>query len=65
LRRPVRPQRRPEKLEILVGGVAQDKSRPYGYVVTWSLDDLVEEYTRPARIVRDGGPPSCRCSPSW
>ena len=44
----------PEKLEILVGGVAQDKTRPYGYVVTWSLDDLVEEYTRPARIVRDG-----------
>jgi lysine 6-dehydrogenase len=44
----------PERLEILVGGVAQDASRPYGYVVTWSLDDLVEEYTRPARIVRDG-----------
>lgn len=46
----------PEKLEILVGGVAQDKTRPYGYVVTWSLDDLVEEYTRPARIVREGKP---------
>ena len=46
----------PEMLEILVGGVAQDPSRPYGYVVTWSLDDLLEEYTRPARIVRDGRP---------
>jgi lysine 6-dehydrogenase len=44
----------PERLEILVGGVAQDASRPYGYVVTWSLDDLVEEYTRPARFVRGG-----------
>jgi lysine 6-dehydrogenase len=44
----------PVELEILVGGVAQDASRPYGYVVTWSLDDLVEEYTRPARWVRDG-----------
>ena len=44
----------PERLEILVGGVAQDASRPYGYVVTWSLDDLVEEYTRPARITRGG-----------
>ncbi len=44
----------PIELEILVGGVAQDASRPYGYVVTWSLDDLVEEYTRPARWVRDG-----------
>jgi len=46
----------PEMLEILVGGVAQDPSRPYGYVVTWSLDDLLEEYTRAARIVRDGKP---------
>ena len=46
----------PERLDILVGGVAQDPSRPYGYVVTWSLDDLLEEYTRPARIVRDGKP---------
>lgn len=44
----------PVELEILVGGVAQDPYRPYGYVVTWSLDDLLEEYTRPARWVRDG-----------
>jgi saccharopine dehydrogenase-like NADP-dependent oxidoreductase len=41
---------------IYVGGVAQDAARPYGYVVTWSVDDLLEEYTRPARIVRDGKP---------
>ena len=44
----------PSEVEIMVGGVAQDPSRPYGYVVTWSLDDLIEEYTRPARIVREG-----------
>jgi saccharopine dehydrogenase-like NADP-dependent oxidoreductase len=44
----------PIELEILVGGVAQDAGRPYGYVVTWSIDDLVEEYTRPARWVREG-----------
>lgn len=44
----------PVELEILVGGVAQDQTRPYGYVVTWSLEDLVEEYTRPARWVREG-----------
>lgn len=43
-----------DALTIYVGGVAQDRSRPYGYVVTWSLDDLLEEYVRPARIVRDG-----------
>jgi saccharopine dehydrogenase-like NADP-dependent oxidoreductase len=45
---------RPSEVTIMVGGVAQDPSRPYGYTVTWSLDDLLEEYTRPARIVRGG-----------
>jgi saccharopine dehydrogenase-like NADP-dependent oxidoreductase len=44
----------PDRITILVGGVAQDASQPYGYVVTWSLDDLVEEYVRPARIVANG-----------
>ena len=44
----------PDELLIMVGGVARDPSRPYGYTVTWSLDDLNEEYVRPARIVRDG-----------
>lgn len=43
-----------EELLIDVGGVAQDSSRPYGYVVTWSLEDLLEEYVRPARLVRGG-----------
>ncbi len=43
----------PRAATIMVGGVAEDAARPYGYVVTWSLDDLMEEYTRPARIVRD------------
>lgn len=46
----------PDEITIYVGGVAQDRARPYGYVVTWSLDDLLEEYTRPARVVRDGKP---------
>jgi saccharopine dehydrogenase-like NADP-dependent oxidoreductase len=46
----------PEEVVIYVGGVAQDATRPYGYEVTWSLDDLLAEYTRPARIVRDGKP---------
>ena len=47
---------KPREITILVGGVAVDKTRPYGYVVTGSLEDLVAEYTRPARIVRDGKP---------
>ena len=46
----------PEAITIYVGGVAQDPALPYGYVVTWSLDDLLAEYTRPARIVRGGRP---------
>jgi len=44
----------PRSATIMVGGVAEDPARPFGYVVTWSLDDLMEEYTRPARIVRQG-----------
>jgi lysine 6-dehydrogenase len=44
----------PRSATILVGGVAEDHTTPYGYCVTWSLDDLMEEYTRPARIVREG-----------
>jgi lysine 6-dehydrogenase len=44
----------PDEIVILVGGVAEDRAAPYGYVVTWSLDDLLEEYTRPARIIQNG-----------
>lgn len=46
----------PDEVMIYVGGVAQDRTRPYGYVITWSLDDLEQEYLRPARIVEDGAP---------
>ena len=46
----------PDEITIYVGGVAQDRTRPYGYLVTWSLEDLLEEYQRPARVVRDGKP---------
>jgi lysine 6-dehydrogenase len=46
----------PDEVAIYVGGVAIDRERPYGYVVTWSLDDLLEEYVRPAKIVADGRP---------
>jgi saccharopine dehydrogenase-like NADP-dependent oxidoreductase len=46
----------PDEVIIDVGGVAEDRSRPYGYVVTWSLADLEDEYVRPARIRRDGRP---------
>jgi saccharopine dehydrogenase-like NADP-dependent oxidoreductase len=44
----------PRSLTIYVGGVAEDRSMPYGYVVTWSPEDLLEEYRRPARVRRGG-----------
>jgi saccharopine dehydrogenase-like NADP-dependent oxidoreductase len=34
--------------------VPRDSSRPYRYTVTWSVEDLLEEYVRPARIRRQG-----------
>ena len=46
----------PDEVTIYVGGVSQDRSRPYGYIVTWPLEDLLEEYIRPARVVREGRP---------
>lgn len=50
----VREHGAPRELMIYVGGVAEDRAAPYGYVITWSIDDLLEEYTRPARIIEGG-----------
>jgi saccharopine dehydrogenase-like NADP-dependent oxidoreductase len=41
-------------LEIAVGGISKDKNEKHGYVVSWSLEDLYEEYTREARYVVNG-----------
>lgn len=46
--------RKPKEINIQVGGFAADPKKPYGYVVTWSPEDLMDEYLRPARIIRDG-----------
>jgi saccharopine dehydrogenase-like NADP-dependent oxidoreductase len=46
------PNRPPRRVEIRVGGIAARRAEDY--VVTWSVDDLIEEYTRPARIRRRG-----------
>ncbi|MEZ0290365.1 MAG: saccharopine dehydrogenase C-terminal domain-containing protein [Sulfolobales archaeon] len=43
-----------DSLEIYVGGIPVRKIPPIGYTVTWSAEDLLEEYMRPARVVRDG-----------
>lgn len=46
--------RNPKEINIQVGGFAADPGKPYGYVITWSPEDLLDEYLRPARIIRDG-----------
>ncbi len=40
-------------LRILVGGIPQNPIPPFNYRITWSPADLIAEYTRPARIVRN------------
>jgi lysine 6-dehydrogenase len=39
---------------IYVGGLPKKPKPPLYYRITWSPKDLIEEYTRPARLIRDG-----------
>jgi len=43
-----------EDLTIMVGGLPKVRTWPYQYKAGFSPIDVVEEYTRPARLVRDG-----------
>lgn len=43
-----------ESIDIMVGGIPSYPIPPLGYVVTWNPFDLIEEYKRPARIIRNG-----------
>lgn len=43
-----------ERVAIYVGGLPTEPVGPYGYRATFSPIDVIEEYTRPARIVVDG-----------
>lgn len=43
-----------ERLKIWLGSLPQDPQPPLHYKLTWSPMDLIEEYTRPARIIVDG-----------
>jgi lysine 6-dehydrogenase len=40
-------------LKIRVGGIPQKPVPPFNYRITWSPVDLIEEYTRPSRIIKD------------
>jgi saccharopine dehydrogenase-like NADP-dependent oxidoreductase len=42
-----------EQLKIMVGGMPEKPIPPFNYHITWSPQDLIEEYTRPARIYRN------------
>lgn len=42
-----------DTLRILVGGIPQKPKPPFNYRITWSLADVIEEYTRPAKILKD------------
>lgn len=42
------------ELKIYVGGIPEEPVPPLGYLVTWSPEDLIEEYLRDARIVENG-----------
>ncbi len=43
-----------EEVTILVGGLPAVRRRPFGYAILFSAADVIEEYTRPARIVEEG-----------
>jgi lysine 6-dehydrogenase len=52
--RAVRGFDRIDRLVIYVGGIAESPSEPLGLVASWSIYDLLEEYSRPSRA-RIGG----------
>lgn len=45
---------RVQHVHIMVGGLPEEPVPPLGYVITWSPESLIDEYTRKARIVREG-----------
>jgi saccharopine dehydrogenase-like NADP-dependent oxidoreductase len=45
---------RTERYTCYVGGLPQVRQRPYEYKVVFSPVDVLEEYTRPARLVENG-----------
>lgn len=41
-------------IEIVVGGLPLQWTEPFRHAVTFNVEGLIDEYTRPARIVRNG-----------
>ena len=42
-----------ENATVFVGGIPVNPVPPFNYQITWSAADVIEEYTRPARYVRN------------
>ena len=42
-----------DDVTILVGGLPVNRERPFEYAIVFSAADVIEEYTRPARVVDD------------
>jgi len=40
--------------QIMVGGLPEKPIPPLGYTVTWSVEGVIDEYMRKAKIVKDG-----------
>jgi saccharopine dehydrogenase-like NADP-dependent oxidoreductase len=43
-----------QALHIMVGGLPEKPIPPLDYVITWSPENLIDEYKRKARIVKEG-----------
>ncbi len=43
-----------ENIHIMVGGLPEEPVPPLGYTITWSVEGLIDEYTRRAKIVENG-----------
>jgi lysine 6-dehydrogenase len=43
-----------QAVHIMVGGLPEKPVPPLGYVITWSPENLIDEYMREARIVKEG-----------
>jgi len=43
-----------ENVRIYVGGIPDHQVPPIDYTITWSIEGLIDEYTRPVNIVKDG-----------
>jgi len=45
---------RVQTVHIMVGGLPEKPTTPLGYTITWSPENLIDMYTRKARIIKKG-----------